>query len=489
MYSESTADPFHVCLFFVERGMHAARSANSPIAEKAFSSAQQAAQQASPDHAEKLSALLKCCECYLKERTGKIPEAKALREKALPLVDAIEPESSPVEFNLLMLDVLHGLEEHWRAIRFCEEAILQYYETEGPTGIVELLSMAGYSYMRSGLKEEATVPLRAALKILRDRPGDPRLSSVLIELANALHKSSPKEAEELYKEAAGIFEGKAQLESATTPWVNLGILCSEQGRYAESLDYYERALHIRECIPSTPPAKIGVLLNNIANCYRRMGRFDEALQSADHAIAILEAESGPSLASAYGTRGQILHYAGRHEEAVEWLERSYAERQKSPNPDLDALTENLDLEISSLRSMGDEQAAAQAEERLAAAKKTKENAPHIKLDLGPDADKAEGAVLIEFALGRSIPNRHMARDARNVADQITTILETRNLGFFGGRVVIPESTTLMFHGGDAEEMYRAMELLLKDHAIFAGAAVTIRQGSNLRVVMIPQTVN
>jgi len=469
--------------------MQAARSTNAASGEKAFNAALQAAQQAPVEQAGKLTALVTSGQCFLNERLAKMPEAQALRKKAQPLIDAIEPETCPVEFNLLMLDVLHELEEHWRAIRFCEEAILQYYEAEGPTGIVELLSMAGYCYMRSGLMEQATVPLRAATKILRERPGDPRLSSILIELANALRKSSPHEAEQLYKEVAGIFEGKAQLESATTPWVNLGILCSEQGRYTESLDYYERALHIRETIPSTPPAKIGVLVNNIANCYRRMGQYDEALQSADNAIAILEAEGGPSLASAYGTRGQILHYAGRHEEASEWLQRSYAERQKSPNPDLDALTENLELEIRSLQSLGDAKGVQLAEERLATARKVKEKAPQITLNLGAKADKAEGAVLIEFALGRSTPSRHMMRDARNVADQIATILETRNLGFFGGRVMIPESTTLMFHGGDAEAMFAAMELILKDHEVFSGATVTIRQGSALRVVMLPQVVN
>jgi hypothetical protein len=47
----------------------------------------------------------------------------------------------------------------------------------------------------------------------------------------------------------------------------------------------------------------------------------------------------------------------------------------------------------------------------------------------------------------------------------------------------------MFHGNDAEEMYAAMEQFLADHAIFAGATVTVRQGTKLRELVVPQIVN
>jgi tetratricopeptide (TPR) repeat protein len=488
MEPEKTIDLFQLALFFAENGLKAMRGSDLATAAKAFEAALKVAEKVEPQQAQLLRTLITCCQCCLKERSGQTPEARRLREDAMPLVEAIAPEDQSVVFNHLMLDVLFDLKEYWRAIPFCERVILQSFETEGGAGIIELLSTEAYCYLRSGLKDEAAIPLRAALKILRDRPGDPRLPSVLIDLASALRKSSPVEAEQLYKEAASTYEAKAQLQSATVPWVNLGILCSEQGRHDESLAYYERALHIRENSSSTRPQQLGLLLNNMACCYRRMDKFDEALRLADRAIEILEPIAGPTLASAYGTRGQILHHAGEHQEAVVWLQKSYAERQKAPNPDIEALIENLELEIKSLQSLGRVDEVHRAQEKLAKVKSARKQAPHANINL-PSAENPEGAILIELRFGRNDLTRHSVRDVRTVADQISAILDVRKLGSYGGGVVIAESTTLIFHGPDAQQMFSAIQQFLSDHLIFAGATVAIRQGTQLRSIVVPQIVN
>ena len=67
--------------------------------------------------------------------------------------------------------------------------------------------------------------------------------------------------------------------SATPAWGNIGILCSEQGRYAEALEYLEKVQRIREQSPGIPVPAIAITLNNIANCYRRMGKFKEAFSA------------------------------------------------------------------------------------------------------------------------------------------------------------------------------------------------------------------
>jgi hypothetical protein len=219
-----------------------------------------------------------------------------------------------------------------------------------------------------------------------------------------------------------------------------------------------------------------------------MSELDEALRLVDRAIGILEPEGGASLASAYGTRGQILHDAARHGEAVLWLQRSYAERQKSPNPDLAAMIENLELEAKSFAALGDDTKARAAEERLLGVRNAKEAAPHSKLAL-PEADKVEGSVLIELNFGRNALTRYAVRDVRVVADQLSAILDVRKLGFYGGGVVIPESTTLIFHGPNAEEMFGAMQQFLSDHLIFAGATVTVRQETELRSIVVSPVVN
>lgn len=454
-----------------------------------FNLALQLAHQAPAEQASGLLPLALCGLSLLKQREGSTQEAAQLRERAMPLVDVIPVTAYTVPFHNQMSIVLIELREYQRAIRFCEQAIELMLERNEPLSIADLLWREGRCYGLSGLKEHAAVPLRAALKILRGYPGDPRLSAVLIALGNALRKSAPEEAEQLYKESAEIHVAKGQLESAAPAWVNLGILCSEQGRQEESLAYYERALRVRQQSPATPPERIGSLLNNMANCYRRMGNFTEALRLVDRAIAVLKPQDGSVFASAYGTRGQILDDARRDAEAVEWLQKSYAERQKTSSPDLELVIENLEREIACLGRLGRVKDAVAAEARLAAAKAAIKEARGSSVDLSKLTAEAKGAVLVELAIGSRLGSRYGIRDAEIIAEQISAILEGDGIGGYGGRAIIPETTTLIFYGSDAEAMFSAMERFLLDHLICEGAVVGIRQGGKLREVVIPQVVN
>jgi tetratricopeptide (TPR) repeat protein len=120
---------------------------------------------------------------------------------------------------------------------------------------------------------------------------------------------------------------------------------------------------------------MGVLLNNMANCYRRMGDFAEAHKLTDRAVDILTSEGGSALASALGTRGLIYLDAGSDAEAVQWLQESYAERKKLPSPDFEAIAENLEKEIAALRRLGKLEEAILAEDRLALARAAMKEIP------------------------------------------------------------------------------------------------------------------
>jgi len=487
---ESAIDQYQVCLVIQERGVRELSRSNLAAAGELFNVALQIAQRMPREEAAGLLALSLCFLSLLEQRKGHATKAGQLQEQAMPLVDGISLAQQTVPFHNLMSNALVDLRECRRAIPFCERAIQLVLEREQgePTAVAELLAREGRCYAQSGLKDHAAIPLRAALKIFRDHPGDPRLASVLITLGNTLRKSSPAEAEQFYQEAAEIHATKAQMQSATTAWVNLGILCSEQGRHAESLSHYQRALQVREQFPGTPPGRIGSLLNNMANCYRRMGDFSEALRLVDRAIKLLKPEDGSLFASAYGTRGQVFHDAGRDAEAVEWLQKSYVERMRSSSPDLDAVIENLEIEYDSLKRLGRLQEAEAVEGRLARAKTAKEEAPQPNVDVSALKAQADGAVMIELAFGgRS--GSYGVQDAEVIAEQLAEILAEQGSGFYGGRVVIPESTTLWFYGADAEAIFQAMEEFLKDHLICAGATVVIRQRGMTREVVIPQAVN
>jgi tetratricopeptide (TPR) repeat protein len=342
-----------------------------------------------------------------------------------------------------------------------------------------------------GLKDHSAVAARAALKILRDYPGDPRLPGVLITLGNALRKSSPAEAESLFREAAELYEAKAQLESATPAWNNLGILCSEQGRHAESLVFYEKALHIREQTPSTPLASIAKLLNNMAGCYRRMGDFAEVHRLLDRAIKLLDLDKldGTSvLASAYGTRGLVLKDEGRDAEAVEDFQLSYAERKKIPSPNLDSMVENLEEEIAALKRLGRLEEAVLAEDRLASVNAERNQIPYVDRDLSSRISQAKGSILVEVSYGSRPGNRYRKQDLEELAVELTDEARSQSAGFCAGTVTTPESTILMLYGEDAEVLFQAIQPILAKERICEGALVTIRQGKEIREVILPGSV-
>ena len=477
------------CLVLLERGLEKLRKRDLAAARQLIELAWQGAQKLPREDTQGLLPLAICCRALLEERRGNPIEAAELQAKAMPLVEAVPLEKEGAPFLNMMGSVLGELGEHLRAVPFYERAIELMVEKNLPLVAAELLEREGICYSRSGLKEHAAVPLRAALKILRDYPGEPRLASVLISLGNALRKSAPDEAERLYREAAEFYEGKAQLESASAPWVNLGILSSEQGRHAESIKYYERVLRVREARPGTPPARIASLLNNMACARRRMGELDEALRLVDRALAIVKLDDSHLLASMYGTRGQILHDARRDTEAIEWLRKSSAERRRKGSPDLEALEENLGFEIECLKRLGRVREAVEADSELRRMREAVQPAPRASVQLGALKPDAEGAVLIELAFGSRPGARYSVDDARTVAQQLGAVLEKQGVGKYAGRVSIPESVTLLYQGDNAEAMFAAARQFLEDHCIFEGATVSIRQGKSMRQLVMAQRLN
>jgi len=265
--------------------------------------------------------------------------------------------------------------QYRQAIPFFEEAIQLLSEKNKPVAMSDMLWRVGQCYNRIGLREHAAVRLRAALRILREYPGDDHLPAVLLELGNALRKGDTAEAERCYKEAAEIHVARKQPELAAAAWVNLGIMYSEQERFEDSLAHYEKARDVRERSPSIKPSRIGVLLNNMANCHRRMGNFDEAHELVDRAIEFLSQNGDPGPAAAYGTRGLIYLDSGNDAEAVEWLQESYAERKKSSSPNFETIAENLEKEIAALNRLGRTEEATLAEDRLRLARASMNEIP------------------------------------------------------------------------------------------------------------------
>ena len=460
----AAADPARAAEFFAQFAAEAGRQSGVEFAEL------------------RVIALLHLCR--VEDRLEKKGEAERSRQEAIATFDVAGESGSKLNIQDRLADVLIEFGEYRRAIRACERAFALSKGSGAP--LAERLWRAGRTYLRAGFKQHAEEPLRKSLEFFRAIPADPHTPVILIDLGNALRGSNAAEAEKSYGEAAAIWESKGAHGQASTAWVNLGIVCGEQGRLDESLAWYEKARRVRQADATTPRARLGSLSNNIANLHRRMKNFEAAAREAERAIGLLDGD--PVLAEAYGTYGLILRDQGLDEASLEWFRKSRAEHGRQPSPDISQLSEVLANEAAALARLGRHQEAGALEQELAA---LRGDAPPIeKHEVTPVAKKvapageAAGEVLIELD-GLHLPESVYAEcDVATLENRLEEALIEGELGELDGHETGPENTTLFLYGADAEALFRAVEPVLRDYPLCRGARVTIRQhGEERRVVL------
>jgi tetratricopeptide (TPR) repeat protein len=480
----SNLNPVEKCLAIIAHGADALQDGNLALAEGAFRVGLAIAKGAPAEQGRDLVPLVLLKMSRLRHRQDREDDARQLREQATAQLEQNPPTLPNAFFNLLMAAVLMDLREYRRAIPFWEHAI-ELDEGKDPIEIAHMLSKVGECYNRVGLRDHAAIPLRASVQTFRKHPEDPRLPAVLNTLGNALRKSTPVAAESRYCEAADWHVARGQLLSATPAWGNIAILCSEQGRYSKALEYLEKVQRIREQSPGVPARAIANTQNNIANCYRRMGKFVEAFTAVSRAIDLLQDKGGAELASAYGTRGLIFLDQGNDSEAVEWLRRAYEHHQTLQSPNLDTIAADLSREIAALQRLGRADELKDAEARLASVQTAMKAVPKVSRDLSALHAPMQCAVFVELNVGirgRSLDGK---REDVQLGKRLTEVLEASNVGWYAGQLAIPESTTMIFYGPDAETLFRALEPTFTSEPICAGARITIRQRDSQREVIFP----
>ncbi|HSC44786.1 MAG TPA: tetratricopeptide repeat protein [Candidatus Acidoferrum sp.] len=486
MEERGELSPFEERLAVIAHASEAMQAGDLERAEKALHVALMMAKEAGPEEGRRLLPLTLYHLSLLRKKQKQEVEARHFRELASRVVDTGAAEGAPAPFAQLMANVLMSLAEYRRAIPFWDVALEQKWERNSPATMADMLWRAGECHSRTGSKDHAAVLLRAAAKFFRNQPGDPRLAAVLVTLGNALRKSVAAEAEARYREAAELHVARGQLQSATTPWMNLAILCSEQGRHEESLELYQQVLRVREQTAGTPAASVARVMNNLANCYRRMGRFAEAHAAVERAISLLKAGGDGVLAHAYGTRGLIYRDEGNDEKAMEWLRTAVTEHLKAPTPYYDSVVEDLESEIGALRRLGREKEAVEAETQLAKVRAEMESVKKSEHEM-EEVESGAGAVLVEIGVGANADSA-AKREVMELGHRFGALVREAGAGLYSSKVTIPESATLIFYGDDAEKMYGALEAGLRSEKICAGARVTIRQGSAVREVIVPSRV-
>jgi len=430
--------------------------------------------------------------CTLIVRFRESPESITIgmRSQAGTLLDQSKECNSLDLFQRLMFEVLTELGEQRRAIPFGERGLAIALEKKETISIADWLWKIGRCYSQLGLHDHAAIAYRRSARIFRTEAGDPRLPVVLLALGNAIRKYNASEAENLYNEAAAIWERKGQLESATPAWMNLGIVCSDLGRFEEAIDYYERVRRVRESLPATPAVKLGVLYNNLASCYRKMKRFDDAHQAIERSISILtkpgalRPNEANSVAASFGTKGMILRDEGRVLESLEWFRRACDAFENQPSPNFENVIEELQHLAAALASLDRKDEARTTEEKIKDVRKAAAEIPSIGQDGEVPVKLTEGALLIELNSG--LRGDSTVSVIAELGLGLSEVLEEHNLGQWQGLIQIPECSTLLYYGSNAEQMFGAIEPTLRNDVRFEGAVITIRQLTQQREVILPR---
>ena len=157
-----------------------------------------------------------------------------------------------------------------------------------------------------------------------------------------------------------------------------GVILTDMGRYEEARQKYECALALREKVLGPEHPLMTPPLNNLGNVLEEMGRYDEAVRMHQRVLAIREKALGPrhpELASALGNLGNALTSLGRYEEALPHHERALAVREQALGADHPLVANSLNNLSDTLRTLGRyDESLKQGERALALQEKT----------LGPD---------------------------------------------------------------------------------------------------------
>ena len=472
---------FEILIKVVAQAVDAVQRGQLEFAEKGFASLNRIADYEPATLLRHVKPLALLGLALIRAKQNNQEHAYALREQAIAAIDEECKKVPLATFHYFMGLQFHRLQDYRNALTFWELALQHAKPETDPMLVAEMLQKMGECYSRMGLGEYAAIPLRSALKILDRFPEHPWRSATLLTLGNAVRKTQPAEAEAHFREAAEMHAGKLQYQSAAPAWVNLGILCAEQGRYDESLEFYGKVLRVRENNAATPADRIALLHNNIAGCYRRMKKFDEALASVDRSISLFPA-SDAQRAYAYSTKAMTLRDAGRDEEAVTWFRNSIAEREKQASPSFEASLDDLQGLIDALKRLGRDSEVAPVEKELERVRQQRDSVQAAQGG-GERNAFAGGSVLVE------VPNQndadpHAREEIRNLVYSLAGALAEAGVGRISGHITSPETRTLIFTGVDAERVFEFLKPRLSSEPLFSGARVVVRQGDVSREMML-----
>ncbi|MDR0736396.1 MAG: tetratricopeptide repeat protein, partial [Zoogloeaceae bacterium] len=117
---------------------------------------------------------------------------------------------------------------------------------------------------------------------------------------------------------------------------NRGFVFDEQGDYNEALEWYRKALDIKEKVLGKDHPDTATTYNNIALVYKAQGEYGKALEEYRKALDILEKVLGkdhPYTATTYNNIGLVYDAQGEYGKALEEYRKALDIQEKVPGKD------------------------------------------------------------------------------------------------------------------------------------------------------------
>lgn len=233
----------------------------------------------------------------------------------------------------------------------------------------ELLSVAGQSYSRLGLYDDAAELLEEAVETARTVGGQAELGRLLMLLGNTLGETEDIErAEEVLRESVQLREsalGARHPETAQSmAW--LGGVVRGQGGYDEAETLLAEAVQILRETRASPDEDLAMALHIYGFALRSLSRFAEAEEIYREALAMrleLHPRSHPHVQSTMGNLASVLDERGLIQEATDLMAEALELREAQLGPDHPLLLGSVNNLAFMYMRMGDYQDGAELFQR------------------------------------------------------------------------------------------------------------------------------
>jgi tetratricopeptide (TPR) repeat protein len=184
--------------------------------------------------------------------------------------------------------------------------------------------------------------LRTLTEYIREEIGHgtgwSRLGQLLLKLEHC------DKAEQLYN---ALLEQTTVNHEQALYYHQLGCIKGVQSNYTKAIEYYEKAIQIRENTPSLNHQYLAISYNNIGSVYDKMGEYLQALSFHEKALELRQnilSSNHSDLAQTYSNMGVVYVHMGEHLKALSYYEKALKidqENLPANHPDLTTTYSNI----------------------------------------------------------------------------------------------------------------------------------------------------